>query len=135
MRGPCVSSLDCSVAQPIMPSWAATIVMAAPPRKRRRSRVILSPPCVGGGRRVPLCSGLSSSGVVIHVFPFWLGLAGVAALRVPLCSVEREVTACGAPCARFLVQPRSKPSLCGSPPCSYLRPTPEATIGGALRER
>src|SRR5918997_4499110 len=74
MRGPCVSSLDCSRAQPIMPSWVATIVMAAPPRKRRRSiRVISAPPRVG------------------------------------------------APCACFLAQTRSKPSLCGSPRLSYLR--------------
>src|ERR687894_1277648 len=86
MRGPCVSSLDCSLAQPIMPSWAATIVMAAPPRKRRRSRVILSLP------------------------------------RVDVL------------CDCFLVPPRSKPSLCRSPPLCYLCPTPESTRG-AWQER
>src|SRR5215218_7956577 len=42
MRAPYVSSLDCSFAQPIMPSWVATMVMAAPRRKRRRERVVSS---------------------------------------------------------------------------------------------
>src|ERR671921_1915926 len=41
MRAPYVSSLDCSFAQPIMPSWAAAMVMAAPRRKRRRERSFL----------------------------------------------------------------------------------------------
>src|SRR5215203_2662049 len=42
MRAPCVSSLDCSCAQPIMPSWAPAMVMAPMPRKRRRERDLSS---------------------------------------------------------------------------------------------
>src|SRR5215218_253000 len=45
-----------------------------------------------------------------HVIPFWLG-ARQRRTQKCLCSIEREVTVCGAPCAPFLVQPRSKPSL------------------------
>ena len=34
--------LDCAAAEPIMPNWAAAMVMAAAPRKRRRSWLISS---------------------------------------------------------------------------------------------
>ena len=42
------------------------------------------------------------------MIPFWLGLAGVAATRAALFSVETELSACGGPCCSG---PRSKSSL------------------------
>src|SRR5215218_5425773 len=71
MTAACASLMDCSFPQPLMLSWAATIVTAAPPRKWRRSKVawamvhsfplFLSVGCevlgeisqVGGEKRIP----------------------------------------------------------------------------------
>ena len=46
-----------------------------------------------------MVSVLRSSRVAVAI-PFWLGLADVAASRVPLFSVETELSDRGAPCCR-----------------------------------